>query len=133
MQQPLYCEIKDGYARYAPKIHVTLQQGVEMISRVIEFCRQERIAKLLLNTTAVTGVEPPSVPERFWFMRQWVEDAGGEVAIAFVVPPAFVDPQKFGIMVATNRGMVSDVFIAEADALKWLLGAKAVKAPQVLE
>src|ERR1700683_2115419 len=96
-----------------------------MIGRAIAFCRVEHIPKLLVDITQVTGFEPPSVPERFQFIRQWVEDGGGAVTMAMVARPEFIGPEKFGVMVANNRGLKSEIFATESDALRWLLGARA--------
>jgi len=31
-----------------------------------------------------------------------------------------IDPQKFGVTVALNRGLICDVFTTEAEAIAWL-------------
>jgi hypothetical protein len=31
-----------------------------------------------------------------------------------------IHPQKFGVLVATNRGLVSNIFTTEAEARAWL-------------
>jgi hypothetical protein len=33
-----------------------------------------------------------------------------------------IDPAKFGVTVAANRGLVSNVFTTEAEAVAWLDG-----------
>ena len=40
--------------------------------------------------------------------------------VAVVTYPEMIDPQKFGVTVATNIGFVSDVFTSEEEALTWL-------------
>jgi hypothetical protein len=37
-----------------------------------------------------------------------------------VVRPELIDSERFGVIVARNRGLVCDVFTAEADAVAWL-------------
>jgi hypothetical protein len=46
--------------------------------------------------------------------------AAGAVRIAVVAKPEMIDPHMFGITVANNRGLISDAFTSEADALAWL-------------
>ena len=38
-----------------------------------------------------------------------------------VLRPEMMDPQKFEVTVAGNRGLVGNVFDSEKDALGWLL------------
>ena len=83
---------------------------------------------MLVNVREMTGFDPPSVQDRFWFMRKFVDDAGGMLVIALVVRSEQMDPQKFGIMVANNRGLTSEAFLAEPEALRWLMGARSSKA-----
>ena len=40
--------------------------------------------------------------------------------VAVVTYPEMIDPEKFGVTVASNIGFVSDVFTSEAEALTWL-------------
>jgi uncharacterized protein (DUF2384 family) len=42
--------------------------------------------------------------------------------VAVVCRPEYIDPQKFGIKVATSLGMVADVFESEGEAADWLRG-----------
>ena len=43
------------------------------------------------------------------------------VKLAMVVRPEMMDPEKFEVTVATNRGLDGNVFDSEKDALAWLL------------
>jgi len=42
------------------------------------------------------------------------------VQIAVIARPEMIDPQKFGIVVATNFGALANAFASEAEALDWL-------------
>lgn len=48
----------------------------------------------------------------------------GHVAIAMVVPPAFIDPERFGVVAAGNFGMHGNVFSNESEAQAWLFDAR---------
>ena len=41
--------------------------------------------------------------------------------VALLVTPAFLDPNKFGIVVARNRGLMVEGFTDRQRALDWLL------------
>jgi hypothetical protein len=43
------------------------------------------------------------------------------VKCALVVRPELMDPEKFEVTVATNRGMIGNVFDSEKEAVAWLL------------
>ena len=68
----------------------------------------------------MTGFDPPSVVQRFHFISRWAEFAGPSVVVAVCALPEMVLEDKFGVLVAANRGMVSDVFTDISEAEKWL-------------
>jgi hypothetical protein len=39
-----------------------------------------------------------------------------------------IDPRKFGVTVARNRGLVSNIFTTEAEARVWLDAKKGVRS-----
>jgi hypothetical protein len=43
------------------------------------------------------------------------------VAVALVLQPYLLDPERFGVVVAWNQGMRADVFTEVQEALTWLL------------
>lgn len=79
---------------------------------------------LLVVTSDLTGFEPPSIFDRYDFVRKWARVAGGAVRVAMVARPEMIDPRKFGVTVAANHGLIADVFESEDEALAWLLSAK---------
>ena len=42
--------------------------------------------------------------------------------MAFVACPEHIDPQKFGVLVARNRGEQAEAFTTEEQAVAWLKG-----------
>lgn len=81
--------------------------------------REEGLRALLVDILEVR-FEPPSVAERHVMVRTWAEAAQGMLRIAMVAPPTFIDPEKFGVIVAANFGLPGNVFSSEAEALAWL-------------
>ena len=75
-------------------------------------------------TTGLTGFEPPDVSERHKLATEWASVASGEVCVAVVAKREMIDPQKFGVFVATKRGLVADIFTSEEKARLWLEGVK---------
>jgi hypothetical protein len=117
-------EFGEGHALFRPGGHVSFQKALDLGSRAIVYCRENGIRRLLIDTTNLTGFGL-GTPERFMAGAQLARDAMAAVKIAFVMKPELLDPQRFGIMVARNRGMFSNAFLTEAEALKWLLDPNA--------
>src|SRR5262249_16473610 len=87
----------------------------------INYARSASISHLLIDTTGLTGFDAPTTPERFVLGGQFARAAQRAVKVAFVARPELIDPNRFGINVARKRGLVSEVFTDEAEALAWLL------------
>lgn len=110
----------DGIAifRLAGDFH--FKQVIDRIVGAIEATFAQGETRLLIDIADATGFEPPSLADRHWMVRQCAEAARGVVRGAMVVRPAFIDPQKFGVVAAANFGLVSNVFQREDEALAWL-------------
>jgi hypothetical protein len=113
-------EIGAGIARFRPAGPSTLVSAVELIASVIAHCRENGIARLLVDTTALEGIAIPSLVDRFLMIEEWAREADGRVAVAVVARPEYMHPTKFGVQVATDMGMVFDVYATEAEATRWL-------------
>ncbi len=124
MESPEFFSIAEGYGRFCPQGQMSLQEAVALVTRAIVFCRDNKIPKLLVDVTRLTGFPSPSVVDRYWFVREWAGEARGSVSAAMVARPEFIDPEKFGVMVAANAGWRCDVFASEQQALEWLLKGK---------
>jgi hypothetical protein len=122
MQVPEYLTIEDGYARFCPAVEVSLQEAVALVDGAIDFCRAAKISKLVVDIRQLTGFGPPVISERFWMVRGWAKRSRGAVTIAMVAPEEFIDPEKIGITMARNVGLLADVFTSDSEALDWLLG-----------
>jgi hypothetical protein len=59
--------------------------------------------------------------ERFEFADQCARAAEGKAKVAFLAKLEMIDPDEFGLAVATNRGFWTGIFPSEAEALRWLL------------
>ena len=107
-------------AYYRPAGKVTIEQGAELVDQAIAFARDRRIPKLLINCTELVGFPSPTLPQRYFMVRGWAKTAQGLVQVVMVIRPEMIDPEKFGMTVARNAGMMADVYTTELEALAWL-------------
>ena len=98
-----------------------MAEAASKIIEAITFSREQGLRNLLIDTTNWTGHESPTTLERFIVAEKFTEAARAAVKLAMVVRPEMMDPDKFEVMVATNRGLVGNVFDSDKDALAWLL------------
>ena len=113
-------DIAGDHGYFRPVGTMSLEHAVERINEAIARAIQRGVDKLLIETRGLRGFDSPSVAERFWFMRKWADTSHGMLRLALVARPEMIDPGKFGVIVARNRGMISDVFTSEAEAAEWL-------------
>lgn len=115
-------EVVGQIARFRLTGEHELENGVHQITDAIVRTKQRGLDKLLVDITAVTGVEPPSVDNRFWLMDEWARAGRGSVRFALVTRPEFIAIDRFGVVFGMNRGFISNIFETEARALDWLQG-----------
>jgi hypothetical protein len=111
----------EGYCCYRLSGHGPLAEAASKVIEAITFSRENSIRNLLIDTTNWTGHESPSTSERFYVAEAFTEAARSEMKLAMVVRPEMMDPEKFEVLGAKNRGLTGNVFDSERDALAWLL------------
>jgi hypothetical protein len=122
MVELLHFEMPVNHAVFRPTGQVSMERAVELVTTAIDFARARGVRKLLVDVSNLTGFEPPSVVERYFFVHEWARAAGGIVCVALVTTPQMLDQQRFGRTVAENVGFTADAFTTEEDALIWLQG-----------
>jgi hypothetical protein len=120
MKMTDHLQVRDGICEFRPTGESSLVDAVGLITQAIAHCRRERIQKLLVVTTGLTGVSIPTLVDRFLMMEEWAREAKGMLAAVMVISPEYIHPQKFGVQVAKEFGFVVDVFSSEPDATAWL-------------
>ncbi len=120
MPTPEHLEVREGICRSRPRGEYALIEIMELVTRSIAYCRDRGIGKLLVNATDVVGVSIPSLVDRFLMVEEWALAAKGVVVVVLVVPPEYIHPEKFGMKVAADFGLIADVHTSETDALEWL-------------
>jgi hypothetical protein len=117
----LKIERLEGYALYAPELEVTLREGMDLVNQAILHCVENKITRLLIDTNGFTGFKFPDTLDRFTMGQEWSERAAGALNLALVVRPELIDPRRFGMMVARNRGLYAELFTSRDEARAWLL------------
>ncbi|MDR7136019.1 hypothetical protein J2X06_003237 [Lysobacter niastensis] len=120
MDESTTLEKMDGFAVWRPVGTLNFPEAVQLVARTIAQARDEGIGKLLIVGTHVSGFDPPSVAERHQMVREWADVAEGRVIMAIVMPAAFIDPERFGVIAARNFGFSMNVFESESEAISWL-------------
>lgn len=120
MTAPPGFKLHGDHATFRLNGSYSLDEVVDQIASAVAYARAQQIAKLLVDTTGVTGLGPPTLAERFYLAKTWAQAAGSAVRFALVVRPELSDPRRFGATVATNRGADTQSFDTEAEALVWL-------------
>jgi hypothetical protein len=111
-------EQRDGYtaAKFLGPFSVAAFQ--RQADAAAKACRDQGSRRLLVDTTCFNL--SPSIADRYELACHAVKISAG-LNVALVVAPAFIDPNKFGIVVAQNRGLVVEAFTERGKALEWLL------------
>src|SRR3982751_2484773 len=104
-----HLEVIDGICHFRPDGPCSLVEAVELINRAIAHCRDQRIAKLLVNVTGLVGISVPSLVDRFLMVEEWAQKARGMVVVVLVVHAEYIHPEKFGVKVAADFGLTADI------------------------
>jgi hypothetical protein len=119
-REPGSLEIVDGVASFRPHGTYTLVEAVALVSSAIAYCRDRGVPRLLIDGTALTGLSIPTLVDRFLMVEEWAHQADGVVVVALVTLPKYIHPEKFGVKLALDFGLVADVYSSEEAAWKWL-------------
>lgn len=120
MDQPADFEIVAGRGYLRPTTFVSIDHAVELVDAALSFARAQKLGELLADVRGLARFPSPSVIDRFWIVSRWAETAGSRVRLAVVACQEHIDPDKFGVAVAKNRGLEGNVFATDAEAVAWL-------------
>ena len=107
-------------AVYRPTGDVSFDGAVALVRSGIAAACANLADDLIVDTKALTGFASPDTFQRFLAAVDWAREARGRVRLAMVAKAEMIDPKRFGVTVARNRGMVSNIFNAENEARAWL-------------
>lgn len=113
-------KVVEGIGEYRLLVACGFPQAVRDITAAITRVREQGLRKMLVVVTGRVTFDSPSVAERHAMVRDWSQASMGLVRIAMIVPPHFIDHEKFGVIAAANFGMTGNVFTTETEARAWL-------------
>jgi hypothetical protein len=122
---PEHFEIGEDHAVHRPEGNASFQEALDLLSQAIVYCRENGIRRLLIDITKLTGFGELGSTERFAVGERLARDARAAVKVAFVARPEVLDPARFAMTVARNRGLFLNAFSTESEAWKWLLDPNA--------
>ena len=120
LEDPDNFVLEEGRGLYRPVGFVSFDEAVALVRAAIAAARRNQVRNLLVNTTELTGFPSPDVFERFLAAVAWAEEGRACVHLAIVARAEMIHPEKFGVLVAANRGLVSNIFTTEVEARAWL-------------
>ena len=120
LQLTEHLQLTGAFACLRPVAEVSLEEAIELVDEAIRYCRDNNIGGLIVDARDLTGFPSPSVTDRFWFAARWAETSNGKVVLAMVQRPEMIMPDNIRVTFAMNRGLRVDVFVEEADAIRWL-------------
>jgi hypothetical protein len=109
-----------GRGFYRPAQTIDLEGAVSLVAAALNYAREQGLTQLLVDTRQLTGHEPPNTFQRYELMNRWLAASQGRVQLALVVRPEMMDPERFAIRVAENRGFLANAFVDEETAVAWL-------------
>jgi hypothetical protein len=119
MELQITVELKEGILLVTATGLYTFDAGVRLLKQVLDTAIEKQISKILVNTLAMGG--ELSIIDRHLLAVEVVEYAKRQQMVprlAFVGKLPTLD--GFGVRVAQNRGLTTDMFSSQQEALNWL-------------
>ena len=117
-------EFRDGYVAFRPSLHGSFHEAVAIISTSLAAATLQQVTRLLVDARGLTGFPSPKVWQRFWMVVEWANITRG-LRLSVVARAELIDPERFGVVAARNRGLFANVFASESEAIEWLLDPEA--------
>ena len=128
MERPAHLTLAPGYVVYRPVGLAPFAEWQRRMLDALAWCVRGGALRVLADLRRIALTTPGSTFERF----QLGEQAAGAAAplgtrVAVVGREPVLDPERFGITVAVNRGLTVEAFADEVAALRWLIGPGAIR------
>ena len=111
----------EGYWELGLRPTPSFPKVMRQLQEVRVFCKDKKPARLMLDLRGIIGTF--TVTDRYELGSFGGSLQGLVGRVAVIAQPEFIDPEKFGVQVAQNRGLNVDVFTSAEAALGWLLGS----------
>jgi hypothetical protein len=112
-------ELREGLLLVTASGTFAFDAALLLLKQVCDTAKEKEVSKILVNALAVDG-ELATV-ERYRLgteVTAYLKKQGMSPRLAFVGKPPTVD--GFGVRVAQNRGITTEVFSGQIEALRWL-------------
>jgi hypothetical protein len=113
-------EIKEYYASFDPVGQTPLPSLIALLKRVMTNCQENRVSRLQVNLTRLTH-HWLTTPDRYFLAEGLARFWDRSIKLSLICRTDQIDPQRFGQLVASNRGLNISIFTSEEDGLAWLL------------
>lgn len=120
-----------GCAVFRPTKATTLEHLMQLVTSAIVAAREQQFRKLMVVITGLSNLKLPSLTDRYIIIRKWADAAQGQVSLAFVARPEWIDREHIGATIAENAGLRGRSFALEEEAIAWLQNVDEA-APTVL-
>jgi hypothetical protein len=114
--------IHDGYASIVLTGTRSFDDALSDLLATLEKSIEYGVSRVLVDALELDGFESPDVMQRYTLSTEAARIAIGKAVIAFVTRQEFIDPRRFGVLVAVNRGLNVQVFSNRNEAVVWLQG-----------
>jgi hypothetical protein len=92
-----------------------------LISEMARLCASHRVRRLFVDARGVRPLPVLTVADRYQVGVTFAKHFAPAVRVVLLTLPELIDPRKFGVMVARNRGLTTEIFSDRDRAVGWLL------------
>lgn len=119
LNPPEFVERVGQRAFYRPVLTAEFHDALERCMAAVRWARDAGCSDMVVNVRGIAGMEAITAFMKYEVAIAWAQSAG-TMRVALVVPDHLMDPEKFALLMARNRGVNGDAFTTEAEALRWL-------------
>jgi len=116
---PEFVELVGQRAFYRPILSTNFHEALGLCMAAVRWAHDNHCTDMLVNVRGISGMEAITAFMKYEVAVGWAQVAGS-MRVALVVPDELMDPRKFALLMAQNRGVNGDAFTSEAEALQWL-------------
>jgi hypothetical protein len=112
-------ELQGGLLLVTARGSLAFDAALRLLKQVLDTAKEKEVNRILVNCLALNG--KLSTSERYNLGAElvaYLRQGGMKPRMAFVGKPPAVD--GFGVRVGQNRGVTTEVFSSQQEALNWL-------------
>jgi hypothetical protein len=112
-------EVQGGLLLVTARGNLAFDAALRLLKQVFDTAKEKEVNKILVNCLGLNG--NLSTSERYNLgaeLTTYLRQGGIEPRLAFVGKPPTID--GFGVRVGQNRGVITEVFSSQQEAVNWL-------------